>query len=39
MESSFHVTLNVHYVWYVLHDNVHDNVRDNVHQKVHALYI
>ena len=39
MESSFHVTLNVHYVWYVLHDNVHDNVRDNVHQEVHALYI
>jgi hypothetical protein len=31
--------LNVHYVWYVLHDNVHDNVRDNVHQEVHALYI
>ncbi len=28
MESTFDVTLNVHYVWYVLHDNVHDNVRE-----------
>jgi hypothetical protein len=39
MESSFDVTLNVHYVWYVRHDNVHDNVRDNVHEEVNALYI